>query len=88
MLHCSFSAASSRFLFGDSANDSWLLSYKPLDDLFKFFNAAGMWISIWWTFHDSPKDVTFSIFPYALFQCLSPPHEQRASVANVSLESE
>lgn len=46
MLHCSFSAASSRFLFGDSANDSWLLSYKPLDDLFKFFNAAGMWISI------------------------------------------
>ena len=41
-----------------------------------------------WTFHDSPKDVILCIFSYASFQCLSPPHEQRGTVSNVSLESE
>ena len=37
--------------------------YKPVDDLFQLFNAAGLWIS---------KDVTSCTFSSALSQRLSP----------------
>lgn len=39
----------------DSSISSLPTLYKPVDNLFKLFNAAERWISLF-SFHDSPKD--------------------------------
>lgn len=56
--------------------------YKLVDDLFKSFNAAGLWISLR-SLHGSLKDVTL-----CTFVCLASVGYQRATVANVNLETE
>lgn len=62
------------------------LPYKPVDDAFELFNAAGLWIlfvkDTARVFDDSPTDVALRTFP----SCSFPLRSQRATAANVSFE--
>ena len=68
--------------------DLYCCLHNPVDDLFKLYIAAGLWISLRRTqvrfsaiFCDSPKDVILCTFSSSSSRCVSP-------VANFNLEME
>lgn len=57
-------------------SEKWLHLYKSVDDVYKLFNAVGLWIfsvnNSCQTIHDSPKDVNSCMFSNSSSKCFSP----------------